>query len=98
MKKKSKKTIKLEEGHQRGQHRNTDSLLITPFMAVSTPKNHYAETGSKLLKSPEAGGITKKRRKSNAKMVSMPASPAKSREKGPTITPDVSRKRLFKKK
>lgn len=71
--------------------------MVTPFLAVSTPKNQSREKVSKVVRSPESV-VGKRRGKSNAKMVSMPASPAKEVEKGGGLAHDPSRKRLFKKK
>jgi hypothetical protein len=62
-----------------------------------TPKNKSKEKKMKLKKSPEAE-LLKKRKKSSAKMISMPASPAKEVESTYLITPEMSRKKLFKKK
>jgi hypothetical protein len=51
----------------------------------------------KQKRSPEVE-LLKKRKKSSAKMISMPASPAKEVESTYLITPELSRKKLFKKK
>ncbi len=66
-------------------------------MSTLTPKNKSKEKKMKQKKSPDVQ-LLRKRKKSSAKMISMPASPAKEVESTYLATPELSRKKLFKKK
>lgn len=111
-KKKSRKALKLSdlervERGERGEKAEREKLETKPrssnsqspnlLLSSFTPKNSSKETRIQGKKSP-AGSLLKKRRKSTAKMVSMPASPAKDVESTYLGTPELSRKRLFKKR
>ena len=94
--KKGKKELQLNQFMHREKSENR-LKAGSPFLSTLTPKNKSREKKLKQKKSPELE-LLKKRKKSSAKMISMPASPAKEAESTFLVTPELSRKKLFKKK
>lgn len=82
--KKSKKDLRLPEQEKitekmerhSSKARNSNAYSINPFFSTFTPKNLSREKKIKTKKSP-GDTLLKKRKKSSAKIVSMPASPEK---------------------